>query len=229
MADPISNVSGQSSSGYLEGEVEGGMCGGTDGGMSVLPELATSLPNRSSLENGFMGDYLLADGEVGTGLDAYWQGDAQAGHIGAYRAANDGTMGAPGFEEPVGFVPGRSGAGVVVSGEANVPGGAGLQVSGVYDRQCGFGFVVNMNVAVQASSDPSPSLRAGVAAYNGSFDDFNHGTETEIGAGVVAYQTRWDEDGNQVGDGLALGLGGGVSVSGSRSVTLFKAFSGCED
>lgn len=205
------------------------MCEGLDGGMSALP--LSSGPNACRLEDGYIPDYLLGDDETGAGVDAYWQGNAQAGEIGAYRAANEGTMGAPGVVEPVKLVPLRPG-GVVLSGELNAPGGGGLQVSGVYDQECGFGVVVNANLAVQGSSaDASFSGRVSAAAYNGSFENFNNGTETEIGAGAgtaVGYQARWDEYGNKVGDGLAIGLGGGISVSGSRSVTLFKAFSGCE-
>jgi hypothetical protein len=242
MADPVSGVCSQNSSDLIESEGEGGMCGGTEGGMSVAPEAATSLPTASSLEEGYIPEYLLADEATpsegppkGRRQCPGSQGsNAQSGVLGEAASAEHGVEGVSGNPQETKVDP--WGGGNVHSLELGLPFGAGLQLMVVNDEERGLGFVANTSVAASVAKaladGPGVSLMSAYTEYEGSFKEFNDTRQVALNAGAGFagnLHGAFDEDGCLVGSGWAFGAGAEAGVSISQSTPLYEAFESDDD
>jgi hypothetical protein len=243
MADPISGVCSQSSSDLIESDAgEGGMCGGTEGGMSVAPEAATSFPNESQLEDGYIPEYLLAD-EITADDSASKprrpcpgsQGsNAQSGYLRELASAEGGVEGASGNPEELVVDPWGGGKGFTA--ELELPFGAGLQLMVVDDDEKGHGVILNGSVAVGIAAaiadGPGVGVLVGEVEYEGSFEEFNDTIQfsTNAGAGpAVGVRAYVTEDGCWAGDGVVFGAAADIGASASRSKTLYQTFESDDD
>ncbi len=166
----------------------------------------------------------------------YDEAKAQAGHAAELATAGGGCEGAgSGPHEPSTPVADRPGGGTVLALEGGgTLGGAaaGVSVGVVWDEECGPGVIASFNygASLPALRTPEVAGLAGIASYDGSFENFDNSTQLAVSAGdgsAASVRVYVDDDGNVIGEGVAAGVGLGVSATATHAKTL-SYFTECD-